>query len=239
MFFNNWHNRTHNLIFVYLSDSIYANFDSSTFHSLTLVHCRTHTLSGTVFDLHQPLFLRFFNLQFLDPRFSATFDISSFCTQTSVNTHTHTTTIMLSSSILASVLLLVAGAQAHMSIVFPPPFDAKTNVNINAPISAAQFPCNGLLKTGGPSAATLIAGAESKITFKGSASHSGGSCQVALTYDKTNFYVIHSWQGGCPTTDGGSLPFTVPSDAPLGEAVFAVSAFLPLTLLFSKITANI
>lgn len=221
-----WHNKNHILIFVYLFDHNSPNFDSSSLSSQSRIHTFAH--SPTVRHSLRSSFALIYRLlqsSPSQPSFPSTLEISSSCRQTSV---THTTTTMLSSSLFAAALSLAVGVQAHMSITFPPPFDAPTNpaanpknVDINAPINAAGFPCRGLHKKGVPSAATLIAGAESKITFSKGAPHAGGSCQVALSYDQTSFYVIHSWQGGCPVDGEGSLSFTVPSDAPTGPATFA------------------
>lgn len=59
------------------------------------------------------------------------------------------------------------------------------------------------------------------MKFSSGADHNGGSCQVALSYDgQKTFYVIHSFVGGCPVS-GESISYTVPADAPEGEATLA------------------
>lgn len=132
---------------------------------------------------------------------------------------------MFSQLSLTSGLLLLGSVQAHLYITYPPPFRAKENPNaqspnfdISSPISAAKWPCSG---ESGPSAATLKAGEQTSLKFSGGADHNGGSCQVALSYDgQKTFYVIHSFVGGCPVS-GGSASYTIPSDAPAGEATLA------------------
>lgn len=132
---------------------------------------------------------------------------------------------MLGFVAFAFSLLVPTLINAHMSIIFPLPyqnptnkFATKPNYDINSPISASQWPCSG---GSGPSVATLKAGEKSNIKFSGGAAHDGGSCQVALSYDdQKTFYVIHSFLGGCPVGEG-TLEYTVPSDAPAGDATFA------------------
>tara|TARA_R110002060_G_scaffold60462_4_gene70108 strand:+ start:2737 stop:3030 length:294 start_codon:yes stop_codon:yes gene_type:complete len=76
---------------------------------------------------------------------------------------------------------------------------------------------------------TWDAGSEYNFTITGAieaptnpAFHNGGSCQAALSYDEGKTWkVIHSYQGACPTSTGGSFKFNVPSDAKAGAAVFA------------------
>ncbi|CZR65308.1 uncharacterized protein PAC_15208 [Phialocephala subalpina] len=63
------------------------------------------------------------------------------------------------------------------------------------------------------------------------AAHSGGSCQVAFSYDRgETWVVVHSWEGNCPRVNTpGSVTnvydinqdytFTVPADFPSGQRV--------------------
>ncbi len=63
------------------------------------------------------------------------------------------------------------------------------------------------------------------------AGHSGGSCQVAFSYDKgQTWVVVHSWEGNCPrvATPGDvtnvysldqNYTFTIPEDFPTGQKV--------------------
>lgn len=70
------------------------------------------------------------------------------------------------------------------------------------------------------------------MTFDGSASHGGGSCQLSVTLDRqptanSTFKTIASWIGGCPIddSDGGTHPwnYTIPSEVPNGKATLAWS----------------
>ncbi|KAB8302453.1 hypothetical protein EYC80_005862 [Monilinia laxa] len=75
---------------------------------------------------------------------------------------------------------------------------------------------------GGKSVVTWAAGATANWTIGEGALHGGGSCQVALSYDSgKSFRVIHSYIGSCPVAVDASADFTIPSDAPAGEAMFA------------------
>jgi hypothetical protein len=129
-------------------------------------------------------------------------------------------------------------ASAHMLMSSPPGLRFKDNPNVGsladynmvAPLNAdgSNFPCKGyqsdLGTPAGKSVADWAAGSSQSFTITGGASHMGGSCQAALSYDKgKTFTVIHSFIGDCPT--GGSFKFAVPSDAPAGAALFAWTWF--------------
>jgi hypothetical protein len=158
----------------------------------------------------------------------------------STNPQKTTTTIkMFSHAITSAVVALLAGAQlasAHAQVMDPAPFRSKFNPNadpgsidysMTAPLDAsgANYPCKGyhvdLGTASGKSVATYAPGVSYNFKMaEGGARHGGGSCQVSLSYDggKT-FTVIQSIIGGCPLAD--SYPFTIPSDAPEGEAIWA------------------
>ncbi|KAK4159466.1 hypothetical protein QBC43DRAFT_327126 [Cladorrhinum sp. PSN259] len=146
---------------------------------------------------------------------------------------------MFSQGFTGALVALLAGAQlatAHIQIMEPAPFRSKFNPNV-APImtpdyeykdpllaSGANYPCKGyhvdLGTPVGKSVATYAPGSSYKFVTDGTASHGGGSCQVSLSYDRgKTFTVIQSIIGGCPLAS--SYPFTIPSDAPEGEAIWA------------------
>ncbi|KPI43705.1 uncharacterized protein AB675_6116 [Cyphellophora attinorum] len=61
--------------------------------------------------------------------------------------------------------------------------------------------------------ATYMAGSTYNISLAGGATHSGGSCQISLSYDNgATFKVIESIIGGCPLTP--NYDFTIPEFAP-------------------------
>ncbi|KAK4194199.1 hypothetical protein QBC40DRAFT_39938 [Triangularia verruculosa] len=137
-----------------------------------------------------------------------------------------------------AIAFLMAGAQlasAHMEIQEPAPFRSKFNphaTNIDytntAPLSAdgANYPCKGyhsdLGTAAGAPTASYRPGGSYQFKVVGGANHGGGSCQVSLSYDKgATFTVIQSIIGGCPLAS--SYPFTIPDDAPEGEAIWAWS----------------
>ena len=146
--------------------------------------------------------------------------------------------------------LVAAGAKAHMIMQNPTPI--KSN-DIKDPLesSGANFPCHGqaLSPSGG---ASWSAGSSQTLTFQlnggaNTAVHGGGSCQLSVTYetdpekvkDPSNWYVIHSVEGGCPAITKGNLqtatacssigqtdcvnsfPFEVPKELKNGAATFS------------------
>ncbi|KAJ1337939.1 hypothetical protein MN608_00796 [Microdochium nivale] len=134
------------------------------------------------------------------------------------------------------VAALAGSAAGHIAIVKPAPLRSKENphsgnaidYDINSPLSdMSQFPCKGALKylgqPEGASVETYAPGGSYDMVIGTGAAHNGGSCQISLSYDQgKTFTVIKSIIGNCPAP-GASYKFTVPSDAPQGEAVFSWS----------------
>jgi hypothetical protein len=140
-----------------------------------------------------------------------------------------------------SVLSAAGMAAAHMNMVSPPPLRFKGNPNSDsstidysytAPLDAsgANFPCKGYLKDVGTPAGKAVAswtpGQQQKVSISGGANHNGGSCQASFSFDNGKTWkVVHSWIGNCPVAGTSDLDFTVPSDTPAGDAIFAWSWF--------------
>ncbi|KLU92328.1 endoglucanase [Magnaporthiopsis poae ATCC 64411] len=139
----------------------------------------------------------------------------------------------------AATLLALAATvvQGHMEMSYPPPLRSKFNSfattkdsDMTAPLSpsGANYPCKGYLSDlgtpGGKPVVTFTPGQKSNMTIVGGAAHNGGSCQASLSFDKgKTFTVIQSIIGDCPVNGGSSFDFTIPDDAPAGDAVFAWS----------------
>lgn len=103
---------------------------------------------------------------------------------------------------------------------------ANKDYSYTSPLSAdgSDYPCKGYHKDAFDVAAEFTAGEEYEIKITGGATHSGGSCQLSLSYDEgKTFKVIKSMIRGCPLKS--SYKFTIPSDAPAGNALFAWSWF--------------
>ncbi|CAL5873107.1 uncharacterized protein PFLUO_LOCUS7376 [Penicillium psychrofluorescens] len=130
--------------------------------------------------------------------------------------------------------LLATMASAHMQMKQPYPIRSPLNKNATGKIdysytnslapSGQDYPCKGYQNDPFVSEAKYTPGQSYEMELEGSATHGGGSCQLALTYDKgKTFKVIESMLGECPIPK--KYKFTVPSDAPSGEALLAWTWF--------------
>jgi hypothetical protein len=119
--------------------------------------------------------------------------------------------MFIKSNILAA-MLGASAASAHMIMSSPTPY-SKDSLN-NSPLAAdgSDFPCK--LRDNAfqaPDTETVIGIGESHpLTFEGSATHGGGSCQISLTTDlqpskSSKWKVIKSFEGGCPANVDGNL----------------------------------
>jgi hypothetical protein len=103
--------------------------------------------------------------------------------------------------------------------------DEPKDYNYVAPLHSdgSDFSCKGYQwNTPLTSVATYDAGGTYEMRLIGGATHGGGSCQIALSYDNgIIFRVIKSIEGDCPTQD--TYEFTIPSDAPSRQALLSWS----------------
>lgn len=139
----------------------------------------------------------------------------------------------LKSVLLATATLCAYAADAHMIMAKPVPFSAD-KVD-NGPINKLQWPCKKNLGFTVTEMNSMKVGEEQTISFKGSAVHGGGSCQLSVTTDtepsgSSKFKVIESIEGGCPGVDGPeTFKFTLPDSIPNGKATFAWTWFAKLS----------
>ncbi|KAJ6107513.1 hypothetical protein N7523_008836 [Penicillium sp. IBT 18751x] len=145
-----------------------------------------------------------------------------------------------------SMLVAVLGASvvnAHMIMSNPVPY-GKSTLN-NSPLAAdgSDFPCK--LRDGTYDVTTentIAIGESHALTFEGSATHGGGSCQISMTTDRaptkdTEWKVIKSFEGGCPANVDGNLSggasaadpyqfnFTIPEGIETGKYTLAWTWF--------------
>ena len=132
---------------------------------------------------------------------------------------------------------LFSTVNSHLIMQNPVPFglDSLNNsplVDAKPGTSASDFPCK--LRTGVYDITTMnnmAVGQPMELSFTGSASHGGGSCQLAITTDlepaaNSTFKLIQTFEGGCPINAGGNdgtHPFTfqLPTGTPNGRLTFA------------------
>ncbi|KAI0004872.1 hypothetical protein F4779DRAFT_59332 [Xylariaceae sp. FL0662B] len=135
-------------------------------------------------------------------------------------------------SFAATLAALATTANSHMIMATPKPFGGDSLDN--SPLTGQNYPCK---VTSDPATfysrdgieTTMAVGEKQSLSFKGSAVHGGGSCQLAVTKDKqpsasTSWQVILSIEGGCPSKSGSgpdTYDFTIPDSIQAGQYVFA------------------
>ncbi|KAI1439546.1 hypothetical protein F5Y02DRAFT_423883 [Annulohypoxylon stygium] len=103
---------------------------------------------------------------------------------------------MLFKTITGTFILASTAVEAHMIMANPKPFGGPDLDN--SPLTSSNFPCKlkgdpaTFYKTDGLDN-TMAAGETQTLSFKGSAVHGGGSCQLAITKDMQPS-VSTSWQ---------------------------------------------
>ncbi|KAI1410548.1 lytic polysaccharide monooxygenase [Hypoxylon sp. FL1857] len=135
-------------------------------------------------------------------------------------------------SVAAVAAALATVSNGHMIMANPKPFGGPDLDN--SPLTSSNYPCK--LK-GDPATFykadgldnTMAVGESQTLSFKGSAVHGGGSCQLAITQDlqpsvSTSWQVIESIEGGCPSKSGqgaDTYDWKIPDGVAPGKYVFA------------------
>lgn len=140
---------------------------------------------------------------------------------------------------------LASVASAHMVISNPIPYGQASLNNSPLDASGSDYPCKLRSGTYDTSAGvnTYAAGSSQKLSFKGTAVHGGGSCQISISTDtepnaKSVFKVIKSIEGGCPAkgqtgnmgdsadaVDPYTYDYTIPKDLAAGNYTLAWTWF--------------
>ncbi|KAF7588856.1 hypothetical protein BBP40_005073 [Aspergillus hancockii] len=118
---------------------------------------------------------------------------------------------MFSKTFFAAAMLGASAVEAHMMLKQPVPY-GKDSLN-NSPLEAdgSDFPCKLRSNTFQVTEEnTAAVGQSMPLSFIGSATHGGGSCQVSLTTDReptknSKWMVIKSIEGGCPANVEGNM----------------------------------
>ncbi|KAJ2804505.1 hypothetical protein H4R20_002477 [Coemansia guatemalensis] len=131
------------------------------------------------------------------------------------------------------VLLACICVKAHVEMKEPPPRHSQfskfyldnddVDYNMKSPLGPiVGYPCRNF--KAGPTQGTVVAGHPFRVQFDGVATHLGGDCQFAVSYDNgTTFAVIWDKLSSCflDTTNGGydvPVPDTIPAAK---KAIFA------------------
>jgi hypothetical protein len=144
-------------------------------------------------------------------------------------------------SYATTALALFGTASAHVKLKTPTPFSADTLTtsplnNAKPGTAGSNYPCQlrsnpaDTYKVNGGYTQMKV-GEKQPLEFDGSASHGGGTCQLAVSLDtepapNSTFKVIQVYEGGCPTSGSGndgcdSFTFTIPNGFPNGKAALA------------------
>ncbi|KAJ9069634.1 hypothetical protein DSO57_1016446 [Entomophthora muscae] len=123
-------------------------------------------------------------------------------------------------------LLPLAGVLAHMEMTEPAPRRSKYHKGYNnvdydmtSPLGGRfSYPCRGF--PSGPVSKKYTAGQDIQVNLGGSATHKGGHCQFALSFNGKDFVTIHTVFGTCPQPER-SFSVQIPQNFPNGKAVFA------------------
>ncbi|KAH6892326.1 chitin-binding, domain 3 [Thelonectria olida] len=140
---------------------------------------------------------------------------------------------------------LASAASAHMLMANPVPYGLSTLSNGPLEADGSNYPCK--MRTGAfeaEGASNVYAqGSKQQLSFKGTAVHGGGSCQISITTDleptkDSKFKVIKSIEGGCPARDqAGNMgddanaddpytyDYTIPKDLAAGNYTIAWTWF--------------
>lgn len=130
-----------------------------------------------------------------------------------------------------------------MKIRSPVPYGDATLNNSPLENDGSDFPCkqrSGVYDI--TKMNTVPVGVPQQLSFTGGATHGGGSCQVSVTLDKeptkkSEWKVIHSIIGGCPSNFTGNLAedatsqraavfdFSMPKGMPNGQYTLAWTWF--------------
>ena len=129
--------------------------------------------------------------------------------------------------------------QAHMIMTNPVPY-SKGSLN-NSPLAAdgSDFPCKLRADTFTVTKENIMKiGEPQTMTFEGSATHGGGSCQLSVTSDRkptkdSEWKVIKSFEGGCPanvdgnesSNDNSKFEFAIPEGIEAGKYTIAWTWF--------------
>lgn len=144
----------------------------------------------------------------------------------------------LSNTLAVGFVALSSFASGHLTMQWPVPFGVDTLNNsplVDAKPGTAQsdYPCKQRSGVYDISAMNNVqVGKPNLLAFEGSASHGGGTCQLAISTDleptaNSTFKLIQTYEGNCPVvnSDGNTgtddYTWSLPEGTPNGRLTFA------------------
>lgn len=144
--------------------------------------------------------------------------------------------------------LLAATVHAHIILIEPRPYKFPQNDTQQSPLNTAglDYPCKfpaGFVPERGEPTVLKLGKDANVMRWLGGATHGGGSCQISITpgfqpNNKSEWQVIKSMEGGCPSSAPGNLggsantpnpktyTYTIPKDLEdIGDATISWTWF--------------
>ena len=140
-------------------------------------------------------------------------------------------------TVAAAAFAFASLGNTHLIMKTPVPFGVGTLnnsplVDIAPGAPSSDYPCKqrpGVYDI--TSMNHMKVGVPNELSFEGSASHGGGTCQLAVTLDteptaNSTFKLIQVFEGGCPVDSNGNglthpFSFSIPKDFPNGVSTLA------------------
>jgi len=160
-------------------------------------------------------------------------------TQTVLHLFCQSLKMKFSLAMIATAVAFLPVIEAHLSMINPGVYRQGDPLPPLA-VDGSNFPCAVTdFSTSEGEGPTLNPGQGADIKLAGTVVHSGGSCQISITYDQpptknSVWKVMKSFQGACPVEANGNLP--IPPSGPLSNILPPLAYTVPAGLPAGKAT---